>query len=267
MFSDYLERWRLTPDGDPIITPTSRLLPVCRGGRPAMLKVATHPEERRGNRLMTWWNGDGAARVLMHDDEAILMERATQGRPLADLARHGRDEEASRIICAAVVRLHASQSPPQDLVEDLVPLARWFEALQHAAEAHGGILRLCATTASELLAAPQDVTVLHGDIHHGNVLDFGPRGWLVIDPKGLFGDRAFDYANLFCNPDTETATSPGRLARRMAVVAAAASLERNRLARWIVSWAGLSAAFAIEDGLSPNGALAVAELAAAQLSR
>jgi streptomycin 6-kinase len=34
-----------------------------------------------------------------------------------------------------------------------------------------------------------------------------------------------------------------------------------------MSWAGLSAAFAIEDGLSPNGALAVAELAAAELSR
>ena len=78
--------------------------------------------------------------------------------------------------------------------------------------------------------------------------------------------QAPDYANLFCNPDTETATSPGRLARRVEVVAAAAALERNRLARWIVSWAGLSAAFAIEDGLSPNGALAVAELAAAQLS-
>jgi streptomycin 6-kinase len=267
MFSDYLERWQLTPDGDPIITPTSRLLPVRRGGHPAMLKVAVHPEERRGNRLMTRWNGNGAARVLVHDGDAILMERALPELSLAELVRHGRDDEACRIMCAAAVCLHAGESPPQDLVKDLVPLTRWFAALMEAAELRGGILRLCAATASELLATPRDVTVLHGDIHHGNVLDFGSRGWLVIDPKGLVGERAFDYANLFCNPDIETATSPGRLARRVEIVATAAVLDRNRLLRWLLAWAGLSAAFAIEDGGSPKGALTVAELAAAELNR
>ena len=39
-----------------------------------------------------------------------------------------------------------------------------------------------------LLALPQDVGVLHGDLHHGNVLDFGD-GWRAIDPKGLVGER------------------------------------------------------------------------------
>ena len=267
MFSDYLERWQLTPDGDPIITPTSRLLPVSRSGSTAMLKLAVHPEERRGNRLMTWWSGNGAARVLMHDGDAILMERASGGTSLADLARHGRDDEACRIMCAAVVRLHAGESPPQDIAKDLVPLTRWFEALMQAAERHGGILRLCATIASELLATARDVNVLHGDIHHGNVLDFGPRGWLVIDPKGLIGERSFDYANLFCNPDIETATSPGSLVQRLEVVAAAAAIDRSQLLRWILAWAGLSAAFAIEDGGSPKEALTVAELAAAELNR
>jgi streptomycin 6-kinase len=267
MLGEYLERWNLTPDGDPIVTPTSRLLPVRRSGSPAMLKVAVHPEERRGNRLMTRWNGNGAARVLMHAGDAILMERAAPGLSLADLARHDRDDEASRIICATIDRLHAHAAPSQDLVKDLIPLMRWFESLEPAAERHGGILRLCATTASALLATPQGVTVLHGDIHHGNVLDFGPRGWLVIDPKGLIGERGFDYANLFCNPDTETATSPGRLARQVDVVATAAALDRGRLLRWILAYAGLSAAFAIEDGGSPKGALMVAELAAAELSR
>src|ERR1700722_6334453 len=117
MFSNYLERWRLTPDGDPIITATSRLLPVRRSGRPAMLKLAAHPEERRGNRLMARWNGQAAARVLAHDGDAILMERAEAGSSLSDLARDGRDDEASRIICATVARLHARRSsPPEDLV-------------------------------------------------------------------------------------------------------------------------------------------------------
>ena len=45
---DYLAQWRLTPDGSPQTTLTSILLPVRREGNPAMLKIATEAEERRG---------------------------------------------------------------------------------------------------------------------------------------------------------------------------------------------------------------------------
>lgn len=264
MFSDYLNRWALTPDGEPIITPTSWLLPVRSGRVPAMLKIAVLDEEKRGGRLMRWWDGQGAARVLAHGDDALLLERAPDGVSLVDLARNGRDDEASRIICATVASLHARSSPPPP---DLIPLKRWFEALKPAAEAQGGVLRLSADVAAELLAAPRDVRALHGDIHHGNILDFGSRGWLAIDPKGLLGERYFDYANLFCNPDAETAARSGRLARQIDVVAGAADLERDRLLAWVVAWAGLSAAFFLDDGLPAQGALRVAELAAADLSR
>jgi streptomycin 6-kinase len=98
------------------------------------------------------------------------------------------------------------------------------------------------------------------------IANFGPRGWLAIDPKGLIGERCFDYANLFCNPDAEMATMPGRLSRQVRVVAEAAHLEWRRLLAWIVAWAGLSAAFLLDDALSPNGALTMVELAAAELN-
>jgi streptomycin 6-kinase len=113
----------------------------------------------------------------------------------------------------------------------------------------------------------QDVMVFHGDVHHGNVLDFGQGGWLVIDPKGLCGERSFDYANLFCNPDIETATTPGGMARRLELIAESAGLDRGRLLQWIVAWAGLSASWFIEDGESPDRPLNVAELAASELCR
>jgi streptomycin 6-kinase len=47
-----------------------------------MLKVAFNQEEREGSALMAWWNGDGAARVLAHDAEALLLERAQGSRSL-----------------------------------------------------------------------------------------------------------------------------------------------------------------------------------------
>jgi streptomycin 6-kinase len=60
----YLKRWHLTQDGDPIITNTSRLLPVIYQDSSAMLKISTSEEERAGALLMVWWNGEGAARIV-----------------------------------------------------------------------------------------------------------------------------------------------------------------------------------------------------------
>jgi len=263
MFDDYLKRWELMPDGEPIITRSSRLLPVRSGDLPAMLKIALIDEERIGGLLMKWWGGHGAARVMAHDENAILIERAEESTSLADFARN-RDDDASRVICAVLAQLHAprGRQPPSALID----LTEWFEPLRAAAEARGGLFSSAASTASELLQTPQDIVVLHGDMHHGNVLNFGQRGWLAIDPKGLIGERYFDFANIFCNPDDAMATMPGRVSRQARVIAEAAHLERNRLLAWVVAWAGLSAAFLIDDGLPPNGALAMAELATAELS-
>jgi streptomycin 6-kinase len=264
MFDDYLARWGLTPDGEPIATRNSDLLPVRRAGLAAMLKIAREEEERRGGRLVSWWGGDGAARVLAQDGAALLLERATGKGSLVEMARGGRDDEASRILCAVAARLHAPRGCP---LPELIPLPRWFEALEPAAARHRRIFGPAAATARELLATPSEVVVLHGDIHHGNVLDFGPRGWLAIDPKGLVGERYFDFANLFCTPDLAIATAPGRLARQATVVAEAAGLDRRRLLRWILAWAGLSAAWHLEDGEPAETALTVARHAAAELAR
>ena len=186
MFDSYLSRWNLIPDGSPIVTRSGRLLPVRRRDEPAMLKLATEEEERFGGVLMEWWDSDGAARVLARDDDALLLERAEGAASLSDMARNGRDDEACRVLCAVAARLHAPRPKP---LPELVPLPHWFRELEGAAAAHGGILVRCAETARALLAEPREVGVLHGDLHHDNVLDFGARGWLAIDPKRLVGER------------------------------------------------------------------------------
>ena len=227
-----------------------------------MLKIAFEAEERFGAGLMAWWDGVGAARVLAHEGDALLMERAVDGESLAAMARAGRDDEASRILCAVAARLHAPRlSPPPELV----PLARWFAPLEPAAAIHGGVLVPAAAAACALLADPREVVPLHGDLHHDNVLDFGARGWLAIDPKRLVGERGFDFANMLRNPDAEVATRPGRLARQAAVIAATAGVDRERLLQWVLAFAGLSAAWLLADGEKPELDLAVAGLAAAEL--
>ena len=175
----------------------------------------------------------------------------------------GDDDEASRILCSVASELHAPRGKPP---QSLIPLSRWFGALLPAAERHGSLLAEAAAAAKELLADQRDVVVLHGDIHHGNVLDFGPRGWLAIDPKGLIGERTFDFVNILRNPETGVALAPGRFARQVSVIADAARLDRRRLLRWTVAFTGLSAAWFLGDGRSPDADLAFAELARAELS-
>ncbi len=264
VFDVWLRRWALVPDGAPIITPGSRLLPVRQGNTPAMLKLAVDAEEKYGNLLMTWWAGDGTARVLAHFADALLLERATGKRSLMHMALNDHDDEATRIMCMALARLHAPRpTPPPQLVE----LETWFASLTSAAAQHGGLYARSLQTAEALLANPQDVVVLHGDMHHDNVLDFGPRGWLAIDPKRVRGERGYDYANLICNPELPTATDPERFLRQIKVIVEAAALDRERLLQWVLAFAGLSAAWFLEDDdqKAAAGQLQVAKLAASAL--
>lgn len=263
MFTEYVVRWDLVPDGAPIRTHSSHLLPVRQHGVPAMLKIAHDDEERLGGSLMLWWNGDGAARVLAHEGDALLLERAESTRSLAQMVHDGSDDDATRILCAAAAKLHA---PREQAIPALVPLERWFSSLWPAARRHGGLFAQCAHAARALLDSPEDTVVLHGDTHHGNVLDFNARGWLAIDPKGLYGERGFDYANIFCNPDRDSACVAGRFERRLSCVLEETGLERRRLLRWILAWSGLSAAWIIETGERPEVDFDVAAFAMAALS-
>lgn len=244
-----LTRWRLVPDGDMLTTHSSWILPVRHEASPAMLKVARIPDEEAGYRLLTWWGGEGCAKVFASTAGALLMERASGSASLARMVWAGRDDEACRILCNVAARLHAPRSRP---APQLHALEDWFQPLFRLA-VHHAALAPAAETARQLLAVPRETGPLHGDLHHGNVLDFGERGWLAVDPHGLFGERAFDFANIFTNPDLSNpgrplATLPGRLEARLAIVTTEAQIQPQRLLRWIVAWTGLSAAWFLADG-------------------
>ena len=269
LFNSWLSRWGLTPDGQPLETHTSQLLPVVtKDGQKAILKLTDDDSERNGCELMVWWNGNGAAKVLAHAAGAILLERATGVGSLADMSWSGNDAQACRIICHAASRLHL---PRNASTPALTPLLYWFRDLAPAAKKHGGILTHCAAVANVLLSSPQNEVVLHGDLHHGNILDFGTKGWLAIDPKGLVGERGFDYANIFTNPDLAAPTKPVAIepeifAQRVNIVSEIAKIERQRLLMWIIAWCGLSSAWFLQEGDCATIPLRIAELASAELA-
>lgn len=261
----WLNQWNLIIDGEPLMTQTSHLLPVRYKNNPCMLKIALIEEERIGGQLMKWWNGQGAAKVFLQKENAILMERATGTRSLKEMANNNQDDEASAIICSVIAKLHSVSHKP--IPEKMVPLSQRFRSLEMIAGKEEGLLKKSWLTAQHLLREPREITILHGDIHHQNILDFGTHGWLAIDPKGLLGERYFDYANIFCNPDVETATKPGRLEKQAQLISQLAKLDYQRLLQWILAYTGLSAAWHLEEGTNASLALEVVELSSSLIGQ
>lgn len=258
----YTKLWKLSPSGDSFFTYCSLLQPVIYKDTPAMIKIPMEAEERKGSLLMVWWNGDSAAKVLEYDNNALLLEMISGDHiSLVDMVQQNRDNEATSIICSVAKKLHAIKKEP---FLGIKTLEIWFKDLWPAAAKYGGIIKECAIIAREVLANQKDIVVLHGDLHHQNVLYSDAKGWGVIDPKGLLGERAFDYANIFCNPDKEIAIAPGRFMERLEIVSKEADLDTVYLLKWIIAWCGLSAAWILnepQEGETPDIDLGVAEIA------
>ena len=253
----YLDRWAIQPHGETVATPSSWLVPGRWHDRDVMLKVARIAEEGRGGRVLAWWAGSAAAEVYEVSDQAVLMDRASGQRDLTAMSQTGLDDEVAHILCGTISSLH-SASAVLAAPAGIVPLSQWFQDLigADAARLQAGSMARAATMARELLDASgiEAQVVLHGDVHHGNVLDFDGR-WLAIDPKGLFGHRAFDYANIFCNPATDLALS--RFHRRLAIVSEHSGLDVDVVRSWVIAWCALSVAWTDNSGGQPWTAHAI----------
>lgn len=247
----YILDWGLVPDGQAFSTHSSVLQPVLVHHKKAMLKIPFEKEEIRSLPLLKWWNqhGEGAVKVFRFDHQAILMERL-QNDPsgLIKWVKEGKDAQATSILCEVIASLHACSTTTVVMPAGIVTLKPWFKDLFQMAEQYGGILIQSAEAASALLENPESPVLLHGDLHHENVLQSAQGKWLAIDPHGLYGERGFDYANIFCNPENQTAIAIQQFPERLAIVARESGIDKHRLLRWILAWSGLSASWFIIDG-------------------
>jgi streptomycin 6-kinase len=259
-FARYLALWDLVPDGAPIETPSSWLLPVRRDRIMAMLKVMQpSSDECNAAALLQYYDGKGAIRLYEAHENALLMERACGQRSLMTMAVTGGDIQAAEILAESVGALHAWRARPAP--EGLTPLREWFWSL-YERENTTPILGRCSTLARSLIATERDVHPLHGDLHHDNVLDGGARGWLAIDPKALIGERAFEIANLLGNPcpHGDIVHRPERMRQLAALYAGRLGLDVQRVLAFALAHAGLAASWDMQGGSDPTYRLRCAEV-------
>lgn len=231
------------------------------GGR-CVLKVSRYVDELPNEiAALRLWNGRGAARLLAADPDrgALLVERLEPGTMLATLAESS--DDAATLIAAGVLRQLWRSVPER---HGLRPLDDWCaaydrnrEALERGANGFpAGLFRRADGLRRDLLSSSGPPTVLHGDMHHFNVLRAGRAAWLAIDPKGLAGDRCFDVCQFFRNPHDMPPRVNGR---RLDIFCAELDLDRARTKAWCLVHALLDACWDFEDGNSWERAVAYAE--------
>jgi streptomycin 6-kinase len=147
---------------------------------------------------LAFFGGHGAVRLLAEDRErgALLLERARPGDPIRALVP-ARDDEATAAVIAMIRRLH--RPAPADIA--LRPLERYAAAFETPRGLPSDLVARASGLFAELCASAGDRVVLHGDLHHDNVLSGDREPWLAIDPHGVVGDAGYEIGALLYNPD------------------------------------------------------------------
>jgi streptomycin 6-kinase len=100
----------------------------------------------------------------------------------------------------------------------------------------------------DLLADPDDLRIVHGDLHYSNVLAGDREPWLVIDPKPMAGDPHYEPAPMLWNRFEELAGDiRNGVRRRFHALVDAAGLDEDRARDWVVVRMVLNAHWSIED--------------------
>lgn len=182
----YIDRWPLTPEGDPITTRTSCLLPISWRGVAAMLKIAADAEEERANEVMAWWDGQGVPLVRARDGKAILLERAPDGSPWpiwCNKAVMTRQPESSAPSTQSSI--HPGARPTRSLSRFRNGSEKSGLRLTHAGAFSRSQLRAPMTSFRVRVRSPSCMGTSTTKTSSNSQIE----DWLAIDPKGLIGER------------------------------------------------------------------------------
>ena len=102
----------------------------------------------------------------------------------------------------------------------------------------------------ELAGSAQSEVVLHGDLHHWNILSAERQPWLAVDPKGVIGEPAYEVGAWLRNPIDRLGADVnpvGTFNRRVDQFSSHLGIELERLRGWGIAQAVLSAWWGYED--------------------
>lgn len=178
--------------------------------------------------------------------DAYLMDYIDPGTTLKEWIKE-KDDEGIQIICEIILKLRQKHrgTPLEfkhlsELMNDLDYLEPHFDK---------GFLSKIKSLYCELSQKNTEDTLLHGDLHHDNILRANNE-WKVIDPHGYLGDPAAEIGPLMYNPiNIFPINQPLKpfIINRLKILCEYLPYDCKKLQAWAYCWAALSAAWEISD--------------------
>ncbi len=225
-----------------------------RDGTEVVLKIGVpNPELWTEVEALRIFDGAGIARLVdvAEDLGAFLTERLQPGTPLAKLD----DDVRATCIAGEVMQRLWRPAEPDHPFPTVGEWASGLDELRKEFEGETGpfpekMVDRAEALFAELLASQGEAVLLHGDLHHWNILQAERSPWLALDPKGVVGEREYEVGALLRNPYNRIMSWPdlaGQTARRIDQLSEMLGFDRQRLAGWNFAQAVLSAWWMYED--------------------
>jgi streptomycin 6-kinase len=154
-----------------------------QGHNPIILKLGLdHEALTRESFALKCFAGYGAVKVLVEDNGMLLLERAIPGISIKSYFPN-QEHKSIEIACGVMKKLHQASIPEG---HNFPHIKDWLTALDKDWNIPKHYLQKARKLRDQLLKTAALDVLLHGDLHHDNILQNG-EDWLVIDPKGVIG--------------------------------------------------------------------------------
>lgn len=197
------------------------------------LSINEHELNREAAALQIY-AGSGAVQLLAQQPGALLLQRALPGTPLSTYFPNHEDV-AAEITVSLIQKLH---NIPISYEYPFPALTNMLDVLDQDWPIPQEILKKARNLREHLESTTKHVLLLHGDLHQDNMIQHDNQ-WLIIDPKGIIGDPAYEVAIYLCNPINKmfaSSYSPTLIktlmSRRIKFFAQRLAIEEQRLYDW-----------------------------------
>ena len=222
---------------------------ICKDG--AVLKIAlplNNPEISGEAKFLQIKDGKGAVRLLKSDENrrAILLERLTPGKHLKEVCQ---TDKTKTVEIAIKIQREIIKKPPENSA--FRRLEDWFKGFDKAAKTK--FPREFIFKASEFykeLSCSSNKFLIHGDLHHENILSAQREPFLAIDPKSIIGDIGYEISVFLNNHLWWLASEPDlkeKLNYAVKQFSEAFEIEPQDLRKWAFAQIVLSAWWTFED--------------------
>ncbi len=192
--------------------------------------------------------GNGIVQLLDYDREngILLLERLNPGKMLTTV--HD-DINATRIAADVIQKIYKPVTGPYTFPTT----QQWFQRLDDPinlpTDFPATLIDKAKHIAKALHQNENKTVLLHGDLHHFNILSAQRMPWLAIDPKGVVGPPEYECGAFLRNPIPGFVANPNLkkvLSNRVDIFAEMLGFDRQVITGWGYAQAILASAWCID---------------------